>query len=247
MNRARAFVNDAYSGGAGRILTDSAPFSVEYLNSALEYVQDRLGNTGVITLIVDNFILTPVTPVPNPNPAIQTNISYTGYFDGTANHATPALPGDCIAVLKLWERAANSSENFVEMAQPQGGLCSRIQGTWLNEWEYRQDAIYMIGSTQTEDIRMRYVTRFTPIAKGTDLTTVSIQILASTEALAHVVAHRYARARGAPQTATMKEDAEEAIRQILNRYIQRAQEIDTHRLPYDDGGSSALYGPNLPF
>jgi hypothetical protein len=240
MNRARALVNDAYQGGAGRILTDSAPFSVEFLNSAIEELEDDLGNNGVITLIVDDFILTPITPVVTPDPSVQVSISYTGYFDGTTNHALPALPGDCISVKQLWERVTGSSENFIPMHEPQGPLYPRAQDIWLRQWEYRQDAIFMIGSLQTEDIRMRYETRFTPIGKGVNLSTVQVNILASTNALATIVAYVYARARGAAQAQLMQADAELQKKRIINRYVRRAQGKPCHRRAYggDDGWQS---------
>lgn len=102
MNRARAFVNDSFRGGKGRILTDQAPFTSEYLNSALEELQDLIGNNGVITLIEDNVILAGITPVAAINPATQVFISYEGYYDGAAMHALPVLPSNMRAILKVW-------------------------------------------------------------------------------------------------------------------------------------------------
>ena len=236
MNRARALVNDAYQGGAGRILTDAAPFTIEYLNSAIEELQDDLGNNGVITLIVDNVILTPITPVITPDPSVQVSISYDGYFDGSTMHALPALPGDCISVKQLWERVTGSGENFSPMYEPQAYLCPRTQDLLLRQWEYRGDAIWMVGSTQTEDIRIRYESRFTPIGKGTNLTTVQVNILASTNALATIVGYIYARARGAAQAQIMQADAETQKKKIINRYVRRAQGQPCSRQPY--GGSS---------
>lgn len=245
MNRARAFVNDAFNGGAGRILTDSAPFTIEYLNSAIEELQDELDNIGSITLIIDNVILTPVTPVVAINPQVQVNISFTGYFDGTTNHSLPALPGDCILVDKVWEAITGSSNPFTEMHQcPSGALPSRLQGTYLREWEYRQDAICMVGSQSTEDLRIRYHTRFLPIGAGSTLSNVQIGILASTNQIATLVAYNYARARGAMQANIMQADAERMKALIKNRYIRRSQFTPTSRHPYSDGeGSTFGVGP----
>ena len=117
MNRARAFVNDAFQGGAGRILKDTAPFSVEYLNSALEELAQRIRNRGVITLEYDNYILTPLTALPAPNPAIQTYVGFNGYFDGTKLNKVPFLPGNCLQVLEVWERQTGSGLPFQPMKQ----------------------------------------------------------------------------------------------------------------------------------
>ena len=78
MNRARALVNDAYQMGAGRILTNKAPFTVEYLNSALEEVQERIRNNGVITLTRDNVLVGPLPPLAASDPTQQTSLAYTG-------------------------------------------------------------------------------------------------------------------------------------------------------------------------
>lgn len=240
MNRARALVNDAYQAGAGRILTDAAPFTIEFLNSAIEELQDDLGNNGVITLIVDNVLLTPITPVITPDPSVQVSISFDGYFNGTSMTATPALPSDCVAVLQLWERVTGT-QGFLPMAEPQGPLCPQMQTAYQGHWEYRGDAIWMPGSTQTEDIRIRYESRFTPIGKGTELDTVQVNILASTNALATLVAYNYARARGAAQAQMMKADAEEQKRKIINRYTRRGQGKPCHRQPYAQSDSNDFW------
>lgn len=232
MNRARALVNDAWNGGAGRILTDSAPFSIEYLNSALEELQDDLGNNGVITLTIDNVILSPITPPPVIDPSIQVSISYEGYFDGSIMHAIPKLPGDLAMVDSLWERVTNSGTNFIPMHEPQSSLAPRLQGTFLQDWEYRTDAIWMVGSTQTEDLRLRYQTRFPTIGAGANLGSTQINILASVNALATIVAYSYARARGAAQAQVMKADMTEQKDRIINRYVRHDQGKPCNRQPY---------------
>ena len=92
MNRARAFVNDAFRGGAGRILTNQAPFTTEYLNSALEELQDKISNNGVITLIRDNVILTPITALATVDPSVQIQVAYNGFYNGSEWVTSPMLP-----------------------------------------------------------------------------------------------------------------------------------------------------------
>ena len=232
MNRARAMVNDAWNGGAGRILTDSAPFTVEYLNSALEELQDDLANNGAITLTIDNVILTPITPVAAPDPSVQVSVSYEGYFDGQVMHAAPALPADLAIVDCLWERVTGSNDSFAPMHEAESALTSRFQGALLRDWEYRSDAIFMVGSTQTEDLRLRYQTRFPTIGAGVNLSSVQINVLASVNALASLVAYNYARARGAAQAQMMKADAKEQKDRILNRYVRHNQGKPCYRQPY---------------
>jgi len=247
MNRARAFVNDAFRGGQGRILTNQAPFTVEYLNAALEELQDKLGENGVITFIQDNIILTPITPLATPDPAKELFISYDGFFNGTAMVSKPFLPSNVVAVEKLWERQTGSGLPFQPMTEPMEGLPSILQGPWLNYWEYRGDSIYLTGSTQTEDLRMRAQIRQVPIAAADagDLDNVEIQILASVNAMATLVAYNYARARGANAAQLMAADALKMMRYIVRRYTRQKQSTPYNRRAYGESGDRR--GVRLPF
>jgi hypothetical protein len=254
MNRARAIVNDSYQGGAGRILTNAAAFTAQYLNGALEELQDRLRNNTVITFTRDNVIIGPLPPLAGPAPGQQVMLAYTGFFVNGAWLPTPVLPSDCVAIEKVWERAAGSNTPFAPMTQPMEGLPSVYQGPWQRMWEYRQDMLVMPGSTTTEELRLRYQMQMASIpndstnSQGDDSwNNITINILASTNALATLVAYNYARARGAQAAATMAADAEKFIRLILNRYIRRAQSIRYNRKPFGSTNLSNRSGGNLPW
>lgn len=254
MNRARAFVNDAFRGGAGRILTDTAPFTTEYLNAALEELQDELGNSAAgIILLQDNILLSPIPPLPNPDPSVQVSIGYNGISSIASGvppipaAPLPRIPANIITVEKLWERQLGSGLPFQEMTTPMQNLGSILQGAWLYQWEYRQDAIWLTGSTQVEELRMRGMIRQIPIAAAdsSDLDGVQISILASTNALATLVAYNYARARGAAQAQLMQADAKHMTRLIKNRYSRRAQGIQYNRRSYGEAGDRRWV--RLPF
>lgn len=249
MNRARAIANDSYRNGQGRILTDNAPFTVEYVNGALEELQDRLRNNAVITLIQDNIILTPITALAAPDPAIQVAIMYTGFFNGTTMVSAPALPSNVVTPLVLWERQTGSGLPFVEMTQPREGLPSRFQGNWLGLWEWRQDAIWFNGSTVNEDIRMRAQISLPMVSPNstTSFADTQIGILASINALANLVLYQYAKARGAQALQTAQIDAEKYIKLILNRYTRQAQRVPYRRQPYSAQVGNGNWGTNLPF
>ena len=242
MTRARATVNDMVSGGAGRILTDEAPFSVEYLNGSLEELQDRLRNNGTIQLIRDNVILRNLTPVIQPNVDTQVFVSFNGYFDGTTMHENPFLPGDCVSVLRVWEKQTGSNFAWTPMTQATEGLYGTLQGPYFNCWEYRQDRIYLPGSTIEEDLRIRYLAQFTPIGPSTQenpWSSVSIAVAASIEALATLVAYRYTRGRGGTASPQLAADAKEFVKLITNRYIRQAQRVPYSRMPYGGYQSSS--------
>lgn len=246
MNRARAFVNDAFQGGRGRILTDTNSFTVQFLNSALEELQDKIRNRGVITLEYDNVILSPITPSPTIGPGTQQQVAYTGFFDGVTWHKTPALPQECVSVLEVWERQTGSGLPFQPMKQLRP-LPDRFPGPWLVNWEYRQDAINFIGSTVSEDLRIRFQAQLAPIAPATaenPLSNVSIQILCSVNALAKLVAYSYAMALGAPAAAAMQADAQRYVSLITNRYTRQNQHTRYRRPAF---GSRNIGRTNLPW
>jgi hypothetical protein len=240
MDRARAFVADSFRGGAGRILTNTASFSVQYLNAALEELQSKLRNNGVITFLRDNVILGPIPAIAASDPSLQTFISYEGYFDGTAMNDLPKLPADVLMPQKLWERQVGSGLSFMEMTQPMEGLPSIMQGPFLGVWEYRQDRIYLTGSTSTEELRMRYIAQLTPLTAEDDLANTQISILASVNALAKLTAYHYALARGAVGATQMQADADRYTRLIVRQYTRRAQSVPYNRKPYGDAGDRSL-------
>jgi hypothetical protein len=256
MNRARAFVNDSYQGGKGRILTNTAPFSMEYLNSALEELQERIRNNGVITLTRDNVIVGPIPPLDNPDPAQQIKLTYTGLFVNGQFLATPVLPGDLRSIEKVWERQVGSGLPFMPMTQPMEGLPSVYQGPWQRIWEYREDAICMPGSTSTEELRLRY-TAALPII-GPDVivdgdeswTTTTINILSSVNTLGSLVGCGYVIARnpGSPAAQAMVAQAEKYMRLIVNKYVRRAQHVKYNRAAYGET-QNQLSRPNnnLPY
>ena len=86
MDLARAIVNDSFPGIAGvqgRILTNSATFTLPYLNSAFRTIQRRLRNEGVTFPIEDYFVLSSLPAQTNQDPSVFCYIGYDGYFNGS--------------------------------------------------------------------------------------------------------------------------------------------------------------------
>jgi hypothetical protein len=241
MNLARAFVNDSYQGGAGRILTNTKPFTVQYLNSALWELQEKIRNNGVITLTHDNVIVGPIPALVAPDPAQQIKLTYHGLYVNGVFQKTPFLPSNLRVIDRVWERQYGSGLPFTPMQQPMEGLPSVFQGPWLRFWEWRQDAICMVGSTEIEELRLRYTAALPVI--GPDVVsseqeeswaTTTINILSSENALAAIVAYKYALARGAQGAAAMGEEATRYVRLITNKYVRQAQRIRYQRRAYSE-------------
>jgi hypothetical protein len=224
LNLSRAIINDQQISSAGQILTDNAPFTIEFLNDAIQTVQVYLANQGVTSQLVDNYILTPITPVATQDPSVQCYISNVGYFDGAVIHPVPTLPPDCVVVLRAWERVTGSGQWFQPLQQPQDGLSSHLPGPYLQQWEWRQDRVNFVGSTNTEDIRIRYEQSIA-ITSGSNFAEVVIPIKQGTRALAYTVAATYADARGAAQAPALQQKAIDYMDQIVNRNARRDTRI----------------------
>jgi hypothetical protein len=244
---ARARVNDTFpgiAGAEGRILTDTAPFTLRYLNSALRKLQRKLRLEGVTFPIRDNVILTNLTPVSAQDPSIQVFVGYSGYFDGALMHATPMLPSDLVQPLEVSEQMVGSNVQFTGMT-PMRGIPSVIQGQWLQYWEWRNYGIYMPGATQAKNLRLRYTAGQPPInAPASSFASTSINILDSGDVLADMIAAQYAFARGGATTelAALKEEIDDTISDMAQEYIRSAQSLVIRRIPYGgpEGGNTTL-------
>jgi hypothetical protein len=252
---ARSLVNDTWSGatntpGEGQILVDNsslAPFTIPFINSGIRKVYRALDISGVATLIQDNIILSNLGPVNGPlglaapDPSIQVSVTYAGYNDGSGTiNAAIQLPANTLSVLKLWERQHGSNNPFVEMNQSQFGLASRFQVTTLNDWEYRQDAIYMVGSILATDIRLRTTVALAGAVSGAgnDFASLSIPILDCTDAVAWSIVELYSARLEPDFLETAKEHSDEEIAKLVLRQVRQKQSVPYHRQGYGDDGDS---------
>jgi hypothetical protein len=209
------------------------------LNSAIRALYRELRNIGDPALIFDNVIISGLTPCNGanglgiPDPALQVFVSQGGYFDGQTLNSTLALPSNTLYMEKVWERQTGSNNSFVPMSQAQFGLPSRPQQPQLVEWEWRNYNINMVGSTQTNDIRMRYwgslPTFFSPTL---DFTATFVPIIDCTDAVAYKVAVMYARMLGSPGLPDLIAEAKEQMFQLKNATVKRTQAQDYQRIPY---------------
>ena len=108
LNMARVRLNDAIQNLGGDILTDSAPFTLTYVNNAWRRLQELLVNLG-FTWLKPETILRNVPLVTNADPGSQMYISWSECFDGTTTQPGPLLPQDMIAPLVLWERVQSTA------------------------------------------------------------------------------------------------------------------------------------------
>lgn len=235
----RALVNDMLRDKGGRILTNSAPFSIVYLNSAIRKVQRHFANNGLTNYVKDNVILPSMPPAASSDPSVQVAVSISGYFDGVKQNAQPTLPADLILPLAVWERITGSGASFTPVAPCQSdGLPSGVPGGNLGTYEWRNDALNFVGSLNPIDLRLKYEGAIPAIGAGVDLTTISIPLRDAHEALANWVIYFYGFARGSELRAEAKKNAEDEMDEVVHRYVRKDQ-----RIAYRSGGYRAGGGP----
>lgn len=248
MNNARAISNESYNDGAGEIFTDTAPFTVNYINSSLEELQDRLENNASITLLIDNVYLLNLAAIAL-DPTAQVFIDYTGYYLSNSQGVTLidgaiTLPQDIMTLELVRERSSGSNQPMVPLTQLQGGLIPRAQGPMLNQFEWRAsgvpgngDALWMLGATQIRDISLRYMKREAQVTAGTDFNTVNIDLTGSYNALSYMIASRYVASRNPEVAAGVETKAQYYIKECIKRVQRQKQSIQYIRSAYGGGNN----------
>ena len=244
MQLVRSIVNDTFpgvGGQQGRIFTNDAPFTLPYLNSAIEELSRRLRLEGVTFPIKDNVPLNNVPAVVKADPSVLVNIGFTGTNNGTTAFATPYLPGDCLQVYEVRARITGSNQQYLGLQQAQAGLVSGYQNQWLGMWEWRAYAIWLNGALQPFDLLIRYQSGQPDInVPAANFATTPIYIQDCKTALANLVAKLYGSSRGASETQITRCEAaaESAIAQMAEDYIRRGQTVNLRRQSYGGGGSN---------
>lgn len=194
---ARVRLLDAIATINGDVLTDDQPFTLYYINGGWRRFQETLVSYGVTWLKAES-ILVGVPAVANTDPAVQAYISWDGYFDGNALNGAPVLPANWITPLVLWERTNGSGSQFFQMDKLDNGLPAVTKGVRSNSWEWRNGALYFMGSTVATDIRTRYAAYYPDFVANdaTPFASQTIPILRAANPLAWFICSEAAKARG---------------------------------------------------
>jgi hypothetical protein len=238
LNFARACINDMLRQQAGAILTDTAPFTNIFLNGSVRKTQRYLANNGLYSQVIDNAILTPIAPVANSDPGTQVSISANGYNNGATTNSNVVLPPDLILPLSIMQRQTGSGAQFVPMNPAKQPLQSRIPGPYFGEWEWRDDGIYMVGCTNTMDIRLRYEAMIARISATANYASTSIPIRDGEDSLGWGIVMLYAISRGAAQRVEAKAMWTEECDTLINRYVRKDQRIAVRPRGFAAGGGT---------
>ncbi|SRR6266550_3616928 len=239
--RARAILNDMEIQG-GDVLTDVAPFSIQFLQIAYESVQRQLAIVGVEVNVSYAWLLAiPTMPINDPEGRLiiddsGTHIVYPNGANGS-NFALPQLPVDLVVPLKLWERQTNTVNNPGLMAHPPGGLRTMGQQTFLVDWEWVGDKLEFRGALQSQDVKIKYEKQLAPIVSVND----PVPIRGVLNAAAYETAAAFAASRGSTLAAGYDKVGQSEIHALQQLSVRQRQRGHHRRQPYSGSG-----GRNYP-
>lgn len=235
----RSFINDTAnntvgfgtgSGAtAGLIMPNSNPDLLGFMDSAIQEVFSDLRNVGDPELILDNYIVSGIPPLLNPDPAVQVSLGYMGYFNGFTWDGTKVLPISVSKMLAMRERQTGANEDFHPMTPAPFGLPGVFQGNRMGYWEMRQGQIWMPGCLQTTDLRLRARINYpVPFGPNINFSTAYVPILDSKNAIAAKMRILYAT-RFAPEQYPMAISEEDRLMQKLKMEVVRAMQANENQ------------------
>ena len=213
----------------GEIFADNQAYVLPTINLAWRKLQKKLDYASHPRMRNEVTIFRlPVAG--STDPATYSYINWTGFNDGVNQSATPFLPPDFLAPMRIFERVsvainATNTANFSEMSPVADGLPSTAKGTYNRVWDWREDAIYFVGATQITDLRILYQAFLPDIAMaGGSFSSTIVPLMRSTDSLAYYAAAIFVSARGGAMLAAdweMKGD--EATDALTNRQAKVLQ------------------------
>jgi hypothetical protein len=226
------------------LLANDRPYTLPLLNSSFQDLQEELVDRGVQLLVAEAQLedFPAVDSSVATDPATQVWIGYEHCYDGVNQDDEPVLPADLLEPLRLWERQAGTTQNYVPMRQMIDGLPSFTAGAYLRWWEWRQDKLYFIGSMLSTDIRMRYLAYLADLTLPDEDASPVVPIIRSKNALAYLIAAQFAASRGSALAQTYRALAGEYIDKMCNRSTKRKQRAQIRRRRY----GSTRFGSNTP-
>lgn len=236
LNRLRVMVNDSEVAG-GDILTDTAPFTFTLLNSGYERVQLELAKAGSETFIQDWWLIGLPT-MPTVDPEARMVIDDTGcnilYPNGVGDvfASVPQLPTNLVLPLDLFERQTATTNEADKLKQPNGGLISDDQQSFLMDWEWKADGIRTRGALQSQDLKITGEAQMPQLIAPTD----PVPIRGVLNAAAYFAAMVFAESRGGLISPQFKAHADEEIFLRLQISARRRQRRQVRRRPYSGRG-----------
>jgi hypothetical protein len=201
----------------------------------IRYLEDQ----GHRAFIGGNLIVPALPANTSPDPAAQSYISWTEFFDGQNYWSTPVLPTSFAAPLKIGERITGTNAPFSPMHCGIDGIYPGwVRGIYNQKWEWRENRLYLIGAIGQTDLQIRYIKGLPPISAvgNTPWYWLPLPIPDCEVAVACFIAARVGSARGPEFVADMKAEAKEQADYIFNRQARADQRVNVRRIPHGRGG-----------
>ncbi len=240
---ARGRLNDMIQQVGGDILKVNQPFARTYCNAAWRRLQQYLANFGH-TRGIDEYTITGLPPVATLDPASQCWLDWTGYFDGTQLWTEFAVPRQFYSPLKVWERITGQNAYFAPLNCRMDGLPDGPKG-WRNGFfEWRADRLYMPGSQNSMDLRIRFAQFFPDfVTQGeTQWYQQPVPIVGATDALADYICVEATDGRDDVDSQTFKTRAEKEAKLIFNRDVRLKQRSNVRRHPRSGARNAYAFG-----
>lgn len=236
----RIIANDCAISIEGNLLADTQPYVLGMLQLAWRKLCDRLENNSVerfpeeITI----YSLPSISPIVQGDPDSKVWINYQGYWDGNELYPTIVLPQGFMTPLRMWERiSAGQNMVMIPMWPASSGIPSAPKTTFSRVWEWRDDTIFMPGSMQVNDIKIRFKQQLPdPLLPSPAAPAPLIPLINCAVALAYLTVEIFTDGRGGQASIKFHEEKEDAIKQIVNRTSRKKQFENFRRIPYSRRG-----------
>ncbi len=233
LNTARSISADAATsqGLAGDILADSQPYLFPLLQKCYRDLQDELISKSVETFTKFGHIYG-ITPTQAASARTNVTISFLGYFNGNTVLPNITLPQDCIKPLELWE-CISGANSWQPMRPVADAIASRPTSNRFGVWDFANDILILPGSSQTEDIKLKYLC-YAPDLTGPDSVAY---VLHCQTALSNLLVSAVSKMLGGLEMAgVFEKDAHRAIDMIVNRTARREAYQSFSRIPFRGRG-----------
>lgn len=244
----RTSINDTFNnsggsgtgqgGGAGLIMPNTNPDLLTFLNAAVADTYAELRNVGSPELILDNYILTGLPALTQPDPSVQVGLSYAGFFDGFQWHSQWTLPIGLSRMMAVSQRQTNANQDFGPCQHFPAGIPGSLQGQLMYGWEMRQGILWLNGATSEIDLRLRCRITFpeflSKAASIINFSTAYVPLLDSKNAIAAKMLIQYAE-RFAPELQPLADSREKRYMGKLRlENVRERQSQENQRAGFGD-------------
>jgi hypothetical protein len=213
----------------GQIVGNTNSFSQQVVNDSWRKMQNKLADlrySGVQT----DVLFSGVPPVANSDPATQVYFDFTGYWDGTANHGSFALPANLLQPYELTERPNGTTNIFTDLDPITWSLPRVTKADWNRQFLWRDNRLYMPGALVPTDISIVFAQLLSDFLDGSlPWFQQPVPILNCTDCLADYICREISIARGdAASAVAFQASAEDNAAMISNQDSTQGKSIVTN-------------------